>query len=69
MNCTQITSAISALMIVVRVKKHAIAVTTPMASSEMCGNRSVLCSLPKGPKNMRSLAALKGSREAPSSPV
>jgi hypothetical protein len=69
MNWTQIVSAISALMIVVRVKNVAIAVTAPITSSEMWGKRSVWCSLPKGRKNMPSRAALNGSREAPSRPV
>ena len=53
-----------------RVKNVAIAVTAPITSSEMWGNRSVWCSLPNGRKNMPIYrAALNGSREAPSRPV
>ena len=69
MNCVNSVSAISALITVVSGRKHAIAVTRPMTSSEMCGKRSRGCSIPNGLKNSFSRAALYGSREAPSRPV
>ena len=53
----------------VRVKKLPAAVITPITSRATCGKSYLGCSRPNTPKNSRSRAAWKGTRDPPSRPA
>jgi hypothetical protein len=69
MACTQMMTASSTLMTVVRARKLPTAVITPIASKEMRRKSCLGCSRPDTPKNRPSRAAWNGTRDPPSSPA